>query len=223
MHDVDHTGKNNLYEINSASKLAIRYNDNSVLESHHAARAFKILSEQKFNIFAKMHQNDYPLFRKEVIHAILSTDIKKHFDELGEFKERIDSGDFSPYEGYDQKEMKDYLLMLGVLIHCCDLYTPTLEWEASSSWSMKLNEEFRIQSWSEIELNLPVTPFLVGLDDHVKVANSEKFFVGSIVKPLWMEVDRFLKEAVSERLKNIEENLEHWERILKGEEKLRKL
>lgn len=40
MHDVDHTGRNNMFEINSASKLAIRYNDDSVLENHHSARAF---------------------------------------------------------------------------------------------------------------------------------------------------------------------------------------
>ena len=31
-HDVGHTGKTNLYEINSLSDLAIRYHDKSVLE-----------------------------------------------------------------------------------------------------------------------------------------------------------------------------------------------
>lgn len=31
-HDVDHTGRTNIFEINSLSKLAIRYHDKSVLE-----------------------------------------------------------------------------------------------------------------------------------------------------------------------------------------------
>ena len=37
VHDVDHTGKNNLYEMNMRSKLATLYNDRSVLEHHHLA------------------------------------------------------------------------------------------------------------------------------------------------------------------------------------------
>ena len=31
-HDINHTGRTNIFEINSQSKLALRYNDNSVLE-----------------------------------------------------------------------------------------------------------------------------------------------------------------------------------------------
>lgn len=43
-HDVDHTGKLNLFEINSESKLALRYNDRAVLENHHTSQTFRILS-----------------------------------------------------------------------------------------------------------------------------------------------------------------------------------
>jgi 3'5'-cyclic nucleotide phosphodiesterase len=82
MHDIDHTGRNNMFEINRQGKLSIRYNDNSVLENHHTARTFSILADRKYNIFENMHQNNFPNFRKYVIHSILSTDIKKHFTEL---------------------------------------------------------------------------------------------------------------------------------------------
>lgn len=44
IHDLDHSGKNNNYEISSLSTLSIRYNDVSVLENHHVATAFDILS-----------------------------------------------------------------------------------------------------------------------------------------------------------------------------------
>lgn len=216
MHDIDHSGKNNLFEVNSWSKLAVRYNDNSVLENHHAARTFKILEQREFNIFEKMHQEDYPAFRRYVLHSILSTDIKKHFTELPEFKERIDSGDFNPYE--DDDNIKDFLLMIGVLLHCCDLYTPVLPWKDSVMWSMRLNKEFRAQTSEELELGIPLTPFLVGLDDKQKLANSEKGFIGGIVTPLWLEVDRFLQGALQDRLKNIENNVKNWEKIKEGEE-----
>jgi len=42
-HDMDHPGHNNFYEIKSASKLAILYNDVSVLENHHVASLFFLL------------------------------------------------------------------------------------------------------------------------------------------------------------------------------------
>ena len=42
-HDMDHPGTNNLYEIKCKSKLAHLYNDQSVLENHHAASFFFLL------------------------------------------------------------------------------------------------------------------------------------------------------------------------------------
>lgn len=212
MHDIEHTGRNNMFEINSASKLAIRYNDDSVLENHHSARAFLILSQAEFNIFNQMHANEFPQFRQYVIQAILSTDIKKHFTELAQFKGRIDSVDFSPYE--DDGDQSDFLLLIGVLLHTCDLYVPTLDTKRSMKWSKLVNTEFINQSNYEIANMLPVTPFLKGLEDMKKQANSEKFFITKIVNPLWLEVDRFLQGDLAQRLSNIEENLINWGEIL---------
>lgn len=46
-HDADHTGFNNAYEANSLSSLALMYNDQSVLEMHHAATMFRLLRSQE--------------------------------------------------------------------------------------------------------------------------------------------------------------------------------
>lgn len=53
-HDVGHTGKTNLYEINSLSDLAIRYHDKSVLEQHHAALTIQILRNPSCNIIQNL-------------------------------------------------------------------------------------------------------------------------------------------------------------------------
>ena len=42
-HDVEHPGFNNIFLIESKDKIAINYNDSSVLENHHAATVFNIL------------------------------------------------------------------------------------------------------------------------------------------------------------------------------------
>ena len=53
-HDVDHSGRNNHFEVSSYSKLALRYNDESVLENHHAATTFKILKVDQNNFLSKL-------------------------------------------------------------------------------------------------------------------------------------------------------------------------
>ena len=40
-HDLDHTGTNNNFEINSKSNLAMKYSDKSPLEYHHVYKLFK--------------------------------------------------------------------------------------------------------------------------------------------------------------------------------------
>jgi hypothetical protein len=42
-HDHEHPGFNNVYLIETKDEIAIRYNDQSVLENHHVASTFAIL------------------------------------------------------------------------------------------------------------------------------------------------------------------------------------
>ncbi len=43
-HDVEHPGLNNTYQANTNSTLALRYNDKSILENHHSAKTFMLLT-----------------------------------------------------------------------------------------------------------------------------------------------------------------------------------
>lgn len=48
-HDIDHPGTNNVFEIKCRSKLALLYNDQSVLENHHAASFFFLVDNASNN------------------------------------------------------------------------------------------------------------------------------------------------------------------------------
>ena len=47
VHDTDHPGVNNLYLVATRDRLALRYNDKSVLENHHIAVAFNTMLKSK--------------------------------------------------------------------------------------------------------------------------------------------------------------------------------
>ena len=47
-HDHEHPGVNNVFMMESRADLAIRYNDVSVLENHHAASSFEVLKMHNF-------------------------------------------------------------------------------------------------------------------------------------------------------------------------------
>ncbi len=70
IHDVDHPGLTNQYLINTTSDLALLYNDESVLENHHLAVAFKLLQKRDCDILANLTSKQRQTFRKMVIDMV---------------------------------------------------------------------------------------------------------------------------------------------------------
>jgi cAMP-specific phosphodiesterase 4 len=67
IHDIGHPGTNNAFMINTHDKIAIRYNDKSVLESMHSAKAFQITAMPQFNIFYRMTPEEQRMCRGLII------------------------------------------------------------------------------------------------------------------------------------------------------------
>merc|ERR1712223_196800 len=70
IHDVDHPGLTNQYLINTSSELALMYNDESVLENHHLAVAFKLLQNPECDIFVNLTRKQKQTLRKMVIDMV---------------------------------------------------------------------------------------------------------------------------------------------------------
>mmetsp|Transcript_14930 Transcript_14930/g.14798 ORF Transcript_14930/g.14798 Transcript_14930/m.14798 type:complete len:110 (-) Transcript_14930:39-368(-) len=96
VHDYEHPGLNNMFLINSKDTLALRYNDIGVLENHHIASSSALMKLEKYNIFSKLAPDDAMGIRQRMIHMVLSTDMSKHFSDLGNFKQKSTSENFEP-------------------------------------------------------------------------------------------------------------------------------
>eukprot|EP00049_Salpingoeca_infusionum_P022465 m.6916 g.6916 ORF g.6916 m.6916 type:complete len:966 (+) comp5205_c0_seq1:299-3196(+) len=89
-HDVAHPGFNNQFLKQTKSKLALLYNDQSILENYHASTTFRLLGKEQNNFMSSLSSNDQETFRSIVIEMILSTDMAKHFVVVNEAKQLVE-------------------------------------------------------------------------------------------------------------------------------------
>ena len=90
IHDLDHPGYNNAYMINTSSNLALRYNDQCVLESYHCSKAFEIMqSDPHCNILSKFSLDKWKAIRSSIVSMVLATDMANHFEYIAKFENKI--------------------------------------------------------------------------------------------------------------------------------------
>ena len=67
------------------------YNDESVLENHHLAVAFKLLQNQGCDILASLSAKQRQTMRKMSIDMVLATDMSKHMSLLADLKTMVET------------------------------------------------------------------------------------------------------------------------------------
>ena len=224
VHDVDHPGVTNQFLINTStylssspnislfffflclleSDLAIMYNDESVLENHHLAVAFKLLQADERNIFSHLTAKQIKTLRKMVIDMVLATDMSKHMQLLADLKTMVESkkvtgNNIIMLESYD-----DRIQVLQNMIHCADLSNPTKPLDIYIKWTDRIMEEFWRQGDKERDLGLEVS----AMCDR-RIASVEKHQVGFIefiVHPLWETWADLVYPDASSILEALEQN-----------------
>ncbi len=214
-HDVGHTGRSNTFETGSNSKLAIRYFDRSVLESHHLGLSFKILSKPESNVLAKLPHHQFKRFRKVMAECILSTDSRFHSLKMNEFKLFLRENNSTELFTYKDmlKDDQNLLVLFGTSLHAADFYGNVQPFDVSRFWAEQLHKEFRAQYALEIELELEPTPFYAFLDDPVKTAESETIFVENVVLPLWKVLGEWYTDYLDTEIENIKKNIMAWRKM----------
>ncbi|XP_014680940.1 PREDICTED: cAMP-specific 3',5'-cyclic phosphodiesterase, isoforms N/G-like [Priapulus caudatus] len=204
IHDVDHPGVTNQYLINTSSELAVMYNDESVLENHHLAVAFKLLQQKDCNIFENFTAKQRHTVRKMTIDMVLATDMSKHMSLLADLKTMVETKKVAGSGVLLLDNYTDRIQVLQNMVHCSDLSNPTKPLEIYRSFNARITEEFFQQGDKEKAQGLDVSPMCDR--QNATIEKSQVGFIDYIVHPLWETWADLVYPDAQEMLDQLEEN-----------------
>lgn len=175
-HDLNHPGVTNAYMINSRHPLAIRYNDISVLENHHAATLIHFLELSGCDIFSNLSSADQTYMRRLIIPTILATDMAKHKAVMSEFSLVMTA--------YDKTNQSHRQAVMDMILHAADVGNPTYKFDLATVWSLRIIQEFNQQILQEEQRGLPVSEFLRVGNDINKIKQNQMSFIDYFIYPL---------------------------------------
>ncbi|GBG30790.1 cAMP-specific 3',5'-cyclic phosphodiesterase [Hondaea fermentalgiana] len=209
-HDVGHTGRTNDFECRSMSKLAVQYNDASVLENYHSAVAFEVLLTDGTDLLCNVSKLKFRDMRRLIIEQILSTDMKFHARVLTDMSAIVE--DQRPVSSL--RESASYRQTLAIfLLHACDIGAQTAPPHLARRWADLVLQEFRAQAEDEATLHLPLTPHMQNLDNPEIEAKVQIGFIDYVVEPTWRVMTTYFPEIDDSLLTNLAANRKSYEDV----------
>eukprot|EP00742_Colponemidia_sp_Colp-10_P001187 GILJ01001280.1.p1 GENE.GILJ01001280.1~~GILJ01001280.1.p1 ORF type:complete len:430 (+),score=44.38 GILJ01001280.1:57-1346(+) len=175
-HDIGHPGVSNAFLIMTQDPLALRYNDKSVLENHHAFEALQMLKDSWFNVLKHLDPDQMREARTGIISTILATDLAKQKGILRKVSSRLVAGPWS------RDSNEDRLLLMRLIIKASDVSNATRPWEISKMWSDLIVTEFLDQRAKEIALGICSSVPIGERSDQCRMASG---FCDFVVRPIF--------------------------------------
>merc|ERR1711953_1378785 len=204
IHDVDHPGLTNQYLINTSSELALMYNDESVLENHHLAVAFKLLQAKDRDILVSLNKKQRQTLRKMTIDMVLATDMSKHMSLLADLKTMVETKKVAGSGVLLLDNYTDRIQVLQNMVHCADLSNPTKPLELYRHWVDLIMEEFFRQGDLERDSNMDISPMCDRFN--ATIEKSQVGFIDYIVHPLWETWADLVHPDAQDILNTLEDN-----------------
>lgn len=204
-HDVGHPGLSNQYLIDTDDEIALRYNDQAVLENFHCAQFFTLLRDDACNVFCNFTRPQYMEARETIIQCILGTDMKAHVPMLSAFNAAVKS---RPAPVFNPKDRVDRLLLMRAVVHTCDVANPTKALPICTRWADSITDEWYAQGDAELKNGLPIT----ATNDRTVPARKFKAqvaFIDMCVAPLYESLAHVAPVA-RQCLENMERNRQYW-------------
>ncbi|RXN26965.1 rod cGMP-specific 3, 5 -cyclic phosphodiesterase subunit beta-like protein [Labeo rohita] len=212
LHDIDHRGTNNLYQVKSQNPLA-KLHGSSILERHHLEFGKFLLADESLNIFQNLNRRQM----EHVIHlidiAIIATDLALYFKKRTMFQKIVDLSE--TYE--EQKKWVDFMslettrkeIVMAMMMTACDLSAITKPWEVQSKVALSVAAEF----WEQGDLERTVLEQQpIPMMDRNKAAELPKLqcgFIDFVCTFVYKEFSRFHPE-IQPMYDGILNNRMHW-------------
>lgn len=192
VHDVDHPGHNNAFEINAGSEISLLYGEKSVLENHHICVTFRLLRRKETNIFAGLDPADSKKIKKLIVSNIIATDMERHFMLVERVKkiplsEEPSDAAAPARSRWDFSNEADSGFYCRIMLHAADLSNPVRPYRLSEFWSKCISEEFNNQVKREKSLGMPFMEFMV-VDNEKALCKGEIGFASFVVAPMWRAI-----------------------------------
>ncbi|CAK8685576.1 unnamed protein product [Clavelina lepadiformis] len=227
IHDVDHPGRTNAFLVNSNNPLALLYNDTAVLESHHAAFAFKFtVNNDKCNIFKNLSKDNFMNARQSIIDMVLATELSKHFEHVNKFISIVtkNNNSTSPFEqegvnsvnsraSGTQNPVVTYelkTLIKRVMIKVADVINPARKTPLCVEWARRISEEYFSQTDEEKQLGLPVV--MPHFDrNSCSMPKSQMTFIDYFLTDMFEAWHEFC--GMEDVMNNLNDNYNYWKKL----------
>ncbi|XP_035248351.1 rod cGMP-specific 3',5'-cyclic phosphodiesterase subunit beta [Anguilla anguilla] len=194
LHDIDHRGTNNLYQVKSQNPLA-KLHGSSILERHHLDFGKFLLGQDSLNIFQNLNRRQMEHVFHLIDIAIIATDLALYFKKRTMFQKIVDLS--KTYE--DEKKWVDFMslettrkeIVMAMMMTACDLSAITKPWEVQSKVALSVAAEF----WEQGDLERTVLEQQpIPMMDRNKAAELPKLqcgFIDFVCTFVYKEFSRF--------------------------------
>ena len=204
-HDLEHSGQNNDFHVKTQSELALKYENQSVLENHSITQTLTMLQDPKFNIFVNITDCDMIYIEHFVREMILATDPAHSATLTISLATRVED---TVNKGLKADNLEDRLLLGRMILHASDVKNTVHEdFSVAKDWCSRVTSEFTDQATKEKALGVSVTPYMDGLETEYKIANMQIEFCHFMIVPFFKMVGAVLPKAAhlnAHCLRNIE-------------------
>ncbi|KAI7796149.1 hypothetical protein IRJ41_017933, partial [Triplophysa rosa] len=213
LHDIDHRGTNNLYQVKSLNPLA-KLHGSSILERHHLDFGKFLLGDESLNIFQNLNRRQTEHAFHLIDIAIIATDLALYFKKRTMFQKIVDLSE--TYE--DEKKWVDFMslettrkeIVMAMMMTACDLSAITKPWEVQSKVALSVAAEF----WEQGDLERTVLEQQpIPMMDRNKAGDLPKLqcgFIDFVCTFVYKEFSRF-HSAIQPMYDGILNNRKNWE------------
>mmetsp|Transcript_22213 Transcript_22213/g.61423 ORF Transcript_22213/g.61423 Transcript_22213/m.61423 type:complete len:442 (+) Transcript_22213:85-1410(+) len=205
VHDLGHLGVNNDFLINSRHPRATTYNDKSVNENYHIARAFELARTNKgCDIFELFTFDEQKKCRQLMIDVVLATDMAIHFELLKNFNSQMEAVP-------DVNQWEDRNLLYRMIVHLADIANPSRPFGLARPWAERVIQEFCEQGDKEQQAGLSVSPFCNKAT--MNMPRAQLGFIDIFVKPTLQAFEGAAPEFIRMALQELENTISEWKKL----------